>query len=166
MSLYLSRSSSPIPSPDYRPKMGPILENALYKAALLYVKAGKYGKAIARYRFEVLYIFTWKMVTVILEVIDFANYIIYLNKTIFKFLTVKFSAGFILYLEDNETKLVYRSMLFAEETESTKEIRRNVCCKLAETLLYGCSEGKYTKPGKLSYFVDFNPNKNNTASLN
>ena len=106
------------------------------------------------------------MVTVILEVIDFANYIIYLNKTIFKFLTVKFSAGFILYLEDNETKLVYRSMLFAEETESTKEIRRNVCCKLAETLLYGCSEGKYTKPGKLSYFVDFNPNKNNTASLN
>ena len=41
-------------------------------------------------------------------------------------------------------------MLFAEETDSTKEIRRNVCCKLAETLLYGCSEGKYTKPGKTS----------------
>jgi hypothetical protein len=74
--------------------MGPILENALYKAALLYVKAGKYGKAIARYRFEVLYIFTSKMVTVILEVIGFANYIIYLNKTIFKFLTFKLSAGF------------------------------------------------------------------------
>ena len=38
-------------------------------------------------------------------------------------------------------------MLLAEETESTKEIRRNVCCKLAETLLFGCSEAKYTKPG-------------------
>jgi hypothetical protein len=30
--------------------MGPILEAALYKAPTLYVKAGKYGKAIARYR--------------------------------------------------------------------------------------------------------------------
>jgi len=37
-------------------------------------------------------------------------------------------------------------MLFAEETESTKEIRRNICCKLAETLLYGCSDGRYAKP--------------------
>ena len=47
-----SSSSSPIPSPDYRPKMGPILEAALYKAAHLYVKAGKYGKAIARFRYD------------------------------------------------------------------------------------------------------------------
>lgn len=44
-------------------------------------------------------------------------------------------------------------MLLAEETESTKEIRRNICCKLAETLLYGCSEGKYTKPGKLVIII-------------
>jgi len=43
-------SSSPIPSADYRPKMGPILESALYQAAVLYIKAGKNSKAIARYR--------------------------------------------------------------------------------------------------------------------
>jgi hypothetical protein len=44
-------SSSPIPNADYRPKMGPILESALYQAAVLYIKAGKYSKAIARYRY-------------------------------------------------------------------------------------------------------------------
>ena len=56
----------------------------------------------------------------------------------------------ILILVKCNSSSDFRSMLFAEETDSTKEIRRNVCCKLAETLLYGCSEGKYTKPGKTS----------------
>jgi len=36
--------------------MGPILEAALYKAALLYVKAGKYGKAIARFRYDYIWL--------------------------------------------------------------------------------------------------------------
>ena len=40
----------------------------------------------------------------------------------------------------------FRSILQAEETESTKEIRRNVCCKLAEVLLYGVSDTQYVKP--------------------
>ena len=40
----------------------------------------------------------------------------------------------------------FRAMLQAEESESTKEIRRNVCIKLAEVLLHGISEAKYTRP--------------------
>ena len=40
----------------------------------------------------------------------------------------------------------FRAMLQAEESESTKEIRRNVCTKLAEVLLHGISDVKYTKP--------------------
>ena len=40
----------------------------------------------------------------------------------------------------------FRAMLQAEESESTKEIRRNVCVKLAEVLLHGISEAKYTRP--------------------
>lgn len=34
----------------------------------------------------------------------------------------------------------------AEESDSTRDIRRSVCCQLAETLLHSCSDGKYTKP--------------------
>jgi hypothetical protein len=39
-----------------------------------------------------------------------------------------------------------RSMLMAEESDSTREIRRNVCCHLAEALLHSSTDGKYTKP--------------------
>lgn len=39
-----------------------------------------------------------------------------------------------------------RQMLVAEETESTKEIRRNVCCQLAEVLISNCSSVKYVRP--------------------
>lgn len=42
---------------------------------------------------------------------------------------------------------LFRTMLQAEESESTKEIRRNVCCKLAEILLHRMSDVKYVKPG-------------------
>ena len=34
----------------------------------------------------------------------------------------------------------------AEESESTKDIRRSVCCQLAEALLHSNSDAKYAKP--------------------
>ena len=34
----------------------------------------------------------------------------------------------------------------AEESDSTRDIRRAVCCQLAEALLHSCSDGKYSKP--------------------
>ena len=40
----------------------------------------------------------------------------------------------------------WRSMLMAEESDSTRDIRRAVCCQLAEALLHSCSDGKYSKP--------------------
>ena len=39
-----------------------------------------------------------------------------------------------------------RSMLKAEESESTTEIRQNVCCQLAEVLISNCSNTKYIRP--------------------
>merc|ERR1719334_2515237 len=39
-----------------------------------------------------------------------------------------------------------RNMLMAEETVSTKEIRRNVSCQLAEVLISNYSSSKYQKP--------------------
>ena len=68
-----------------RPKMGLILECALYRAAVLNINQGKPMKAVTR----------------------------------------------------------LRSMLMAEETESTQEIRQNVCCQLAEVLVSNCSNMKY-----------------------
>ena len=40
----------------------------------------------------------------------------------------------------------WRSILMAEESESTKDIRRAVCCQLAEALLHSNSDAKYSKP--------------------
>ena len=37
----------------------------------------------------------------------------------------------------------------AEESESTKDIRRAVCCQLAEALLHSNSDAKYAKPDVL-----------------
>eukprot|EP00095_Tigriopus_kingsejongensis_P000698 maker-scaffold58_size443543-snap-gene-2.14 protein:Tk00698 transcript:maker-scaffold58_size443543-snap-gene-2.14-mRNA-1 annotation:"tetratricopeptide repeat protein 7b" len=45
---------------------------------------------------------------------------------------------------------LFRTMLQAEESDSTKEIRRNVCCKLAEILLHRVSDIKYIKPSSES----------------
>ena len=39
-----------------------------------------------------------------------------------------------------------RNMLMAEESTSTKEIRRNVSCQLAEVLISNCSTAKYQRP--------------------
>lgn len=39
----------------------------------------------------------------------------------------------------------WRSMLMAEESDSTKDIRRAVCCQLAQALLHSNSDSKYTK---------------------
>ena len=41
-----------------------------------------------------------------------------------------------------------RNMLMAEETVSTKEIRRNVSCQLAEVLISNYSSAKYQKPNQ------------------
>lgn len=54
-----------------------------------------------------------------------------------------------LYLKAGESwKAVgrFRAMLQAEECESMKDIRRNVCWKLAEVLLHGVSETSYITP--------------------
>ena len=69
------------------PKMGSILECALYRAAVLNINQGKPMKAVSR----------------------------------------------------------LRSMLMAEESESTQEIRQNVCCQLAEVLISNCSSTKYVR---------------------
>jgi len=89
-----SGSTSPTEAPasaaaaDSRPKIGPLLELSLYKAAALNIQQGKPLKAVTR----------------------------------------------------------LRNMLMAEESNSTKEIRRNVCCQLAELLLSNCSSAKYQRP--------------------
>ena len=70
------------------PKMGSILECALYRAAVLNINQGKPVKAVTR----------------------------------------------------------LRSMLMAEETDSTTQIRQNVCCQLAEVLVSNCSNTKYVRP--------------------
>ena len=70
------------------PKMGSILECALYRAAVLNINQGKPMKAVSR----------------------------------------------------------LRSMLMADESESTQEIRQNVCCQLAEVLISNCSSTKYVRP--------------------
>lgn len=72
----------------FSPKMGSILECALYRAAVLNINQGKPMKAVTR----------------------------------------------------------LRSMLMAEESESTTEIRQNVCCQLAEVLISNCSNTKYIRP--------------------
>ena len=72
----------------FAPKMGSILECALYRAAVLNINQGKPMKAVSR----------------------------------------------------------LRSMLMAEESESTQEIRQNVCCQLAEVLISNCSTTKYVRP--------------------
>ena len=41
----------------------------------------------------------------------------------------------------------------AEESESTKDIRRTVCCQLAEALLHSGSDGKYSKPDPLELAI-------------
>ena len=51
-------------------------------------------------------------------------------------------------------------MLSAEETESTKEIRKTVCCKLAEALLYGISDARYARPE----VVDVSPKRLSSRS--
>ena len=45
----------------------------------------------------------------------------------------------------------WRSILMAEESDSTRDIRRAVCCQLAEALLHSCSDGKYSKPDPLEF---------------
>ena len=70
------------------PKMGSILECALYRAAVLNINQGKPMKAVSR----------------------------------------------------------LRSMLMADESESTQVIRQNVCCQLAEVLISNCSSTKYVRP--------------------
>lgn len=58
----------------------------------------------------------------------------------------------------------WRSMLMAEETESTKEIRRNICCHLAETLLHSCSDGKWTRPDPIDITPSRRPSTRYTGS--
>ena len=90
-------SASPLPTDDNiktpKERLSPILENALYRAAKMHMKAGRPSKAISR----------------------------------------------------------WRSILMAEESDSTRDIRRAVCCQLAEALLHSCSDGKYTKPDPLEF---------------
>ena len=43
----------------------------------------------------------------------------------------------------------------AEESESTKDIRRSVCCQLAEALLHSNSDTKYAKPDILGMHIHF-----------
>ena len=86
------------------PKMGSILECALYRAAVLNINQGKPMKAVTR----------------------------------------------------------LRSMLMAEESESTTEIRQNVCCQLAEVLISNCSNTKYVRPDLDAITQTKRSNRHNT----
>ena len=56
----------------------------------------------------------------------------------------------------------WRSILMAEESDSTRDIRRAVCCQLAEALLHSCSDGKYSKPDPLEFSFAVNSNRRTT----
>ena len=58
----------------------------------------------------------------------------------------------------------WRSILMAEESDSTRDIRRAVCCQLAEALLHSCSDGKYSKPDPLEFGTSSASNRRTAAA--